>query len=145
MVNGSLFIPGNPKHVSWSSNDPRPGYPFGTVIMVSHINYVINGQDVEGAFHNLPDFRRGDRLTVTLVGGRHLTYQIVKTAQYSKAFLAQHPAMWPRIFNESPNFHPSLGPGHPHAAALVLTTCSGPFDSSNGNYLDNSFVTAYQV
>jgi Sortase domain len=144
-IDGGLYIPPDPTRVSWSSNDPRPGDPYGTIILTSHVNYVINGSNVLGAFHDLPNYQPGDKITLTLDSGRQLTYQVVRNESYSKAYLAAHPTMWPALFNETPNYHPSLGPGHPASAALKLTTCSGPFEASDGNYLNNSFVTAYLV
>ena len=144
-INGGLYIPPDPRRVSWSSNDPRPGDPYGTIILTSHVNYVINGVNVLGAFHDLPSYQPGERITLTLQSGKTLTYQVVRNESYTKAYLAAHAAMWPALFNETPSYRPSLGPGHPASAALKLTTCSGPFQASDGNYLNNSFVTAYLV
>jgi len=36
---GSLYVPPNPRAVSWSSQDVAPGSGHGTIILVGHVNY----------------------------------------------------------------------------------------------------------
>jgi len=69
---GSLYVPPNPRAVSWSSQDVAPGSGHGTIILVGHVNY----GGVAGAFADLADYRVGQIITLVLADGRRLNYAV---------------------------------------------------------------------
>src|ERR1035437_1995779 len=54
-ADGSLYVPPDPRAVSWSSQDVAPGTSYGTIILVGHVNYGGGG----GAFRGLAGLRGG--------------------------------------------------------------------------------------
>jgi hypothetical protein len=144
-ADGSLFIPDDPKTVSWANQDAAPGSARGTVILTSHVNYVINGQTVIGAFSDLAEYARAainKRLTLTLSDGRHLVYQVVAGREYNKHQLADNPALRADLYNQTDAFGAA---GKPKSSRLLLVSCGGAFDNATGEYEDNVFLYALPV
>ncbi|MFN2518455.1 MAG: class F sortase [Jatrophihabitantaceae bacterium] len=142
---GSLFVPADPRAVSWAAQDAPPGSARGTTIFTSHINYVIDGQTVPGAFADLADYATGaigKQVSVLLADGRRLRYRIVAGREYHKDQLAGDPALRSSLYDQ----HKSYGrPGQPPTGRLLLVSCGGAFDNSSGEYEDNVFLYALPV
>ncbi len=138
---GSLYVPADPRVVSWTSEDAAPGASRGTVILTSHIDYVIDGQTVPGAFSDLAQYARrsvGTRITVHLEDGRALHYRIVAGREYTKDELARDPHLRTALYDQDRVYGPADRPG----SRLLLVSCGGPFDPDTGDYQDNVFLYA---
>jgi len=142
---GGLYVPDNPKTVSWANQDAAPGAARSTVILTSHINFVLNGSLVIGAFADLTDYARNDigkQITVTLADGRVMRYQIVAGREYNKQQLADSPALRADLYNQTAQYGAD---GQPHTSRLLLVSCGGAFDNATGEYEDNVFLYALPV
>ena len=140
----TLFVPADPTEVGWASDDAAPGSDRGTAILVSHVNYVINGRTVAGAFADLAEYGRhaiGRTISVHLRDGRTLRYRIVSSREYSKDELAASPQLRRTIYDQTHRF----GTGAQASGRLVLVSCGGDFDPDTGEYEDNVFVFALPV
>jgi len=137
----SLFVPADPTRVAWASQDAAPGSARGTAILVSHVNYVINGRTVAGAFADLAEYAEhavGKIISVHLADGRTLKYRIHNGLEYSKDDLAQHPTLRRVLYDQSHSYGTGTG-------RLLLVSCGGNFDPYTGEYEDNVFVYALPV
>ena len=132
-ADGSLFIPANPRTVSWSSQDMAPGSSHGTIILVGHVNY----GGVPGAFSDLADYRTGQIITLVLADGRHLTYAVA-----AEPLEVNKNKLGPRRQELFDQTHPYGLPGHPTSSRLLLLSCGGTFDNATGHYESNIFVYA---
>lgn len=144
-ADGSLFVPADPRAVSWARQDAAPGSAHGTTILTSHINFVIDGTTVAGAFVDLADYAHtdiGKELSVLLADGRRLKYRIVAGREYNKDRLAGDRALRTSLYNQADSF--GL-PGQPRTGRLLLVSCGGAFDTRTGEYEDNVFVYALPV
>lgn len=140
----SLFVPSDPTEVAWASQDAAPGSGRGTVILVSHVNYVINGRTVTGAFSDLAEYARtaiGAKVTLQLADGQRLVYRIAYAREYSKQELAAQPQLRRTLYDQSRVFGTSAHP----SSRLLLVSCGGAFDPITGEYEDNVFLYALPV
>lgn len=140
---GDLFVPDDPRAVSWAREDAAPGAVRGTAIIVGHVNYVVDGELVRGALSDLAEYavdRVGQTFSVVLADGRRLTYRITGGAQYDKDQLAAQPELRRALYDQENAFGPGPGTGR-----LVLVSCGGAFDTRTGNYEDNIFLFALPV
>ncbi|SNR30366.1 class F sortase [Blastococcus mobilis] len=140
---GDLFVPPDPRAVSWAREDAAPGAPRGTAILVGHVNYVVEGKLVRGALSDLAEYaveHVGKTFTVVLDDGRHLTYRITGGEQYDKDQLAAQPELRRALYDQESAFGPGAGTGR-----LVLVSCGGALDPDTGNYEDNVFLFALPV
>lgn len=140
-ADGSLFVPTDPRAVAWSSEDAAPGSVRGTAILVSHVNYVIDGRTVAGAFADLAEYAHsavGRPVLVRLTDGRTLRYRIVRGVEYAKSELAAHPELRRTLFDQTSRFGRGTG-------RLLLVSCGGDFDPVTGEYDDNVFLYALPV
>jgi hypothetical protein len=138
---GSLFVPADPRAVAWSSDDAAPGSQRGTTILVSHVNYVVDGRTVAGAFADLAEYARsaiGRPVLLRLADGRTLRYRIVRGVEYPKATLAARPGLRRTLFDQTSTFGRGTG-------RLLLVSCGGSFDPITGEYEDNVFLYALPV
>jgi hypothetical protein len=71
-ADGSLYVPADPRAVSWASQDMAPGSSSGTISLVGHVNY----GGVAGAFSDLADYRVGKVITLVLADGRRLKFAV---------------------------------------------------------------------
>jgi hypothetical protein len=141
---GALFVPADPREVAWASSDAKVGSDRGTAILAGHINYVINGQTVIGAFADLAEYAAkavGKVFTVRASDGRMLRYRVVAGRQYTKNELASRPHLRTKLFDQTSVYGPV---GHP-SGRLLLVSCGGPYDPNTGEYEDNVFLYALPV
>lgn len=141
---GALYVPRDPSHVSWLAyTDVGPGADHGSAVLAGHVNYA----HVPGALGDLPAYRAGQRIQVTLQDGRVLTYRVVPAAAMgfatagtalavSKEQLDADPGLNARIFD----FDARWSGGGPACGRLVLVTCGGRV--VDHRYEDNVFVFA---
>ena len=84
-ADGTLYVPADPRTVSWAREDAAPGSSHGTTILTSHVNFVINGQLVVGALSDLAWYAQhalGKQITVKMADGRSMAYRIVAGREY---------------------------------------------------------------
>ncbi|MGN6607014.1 MAG: class F sortase [Jatrophihabitans sp.] len=139
--NGALYVPADPRDVSWARQDAMPGAATGTAILTSHIDYVIDGRTVAGAFADLAEYAHdaiGRRFTVTLADGRTLAYRVTAGREYRKDQLAADPSLRRALFDQTSAFGPASRP----SGRLLLVSCGGAFDPDTGSYEDNVFLYA---
>ena len=140
-ADGDLFVPEDPRALSWAMQDAAPGAPRGTAILVGHVNYVVDGELVRGALSDLEEYaveHVGSTFTVVLEDGRRLDYRITGAEQYDKDQLAARPELRRALYDQESAFGAGTG-------RLVLVSCGGEFDRRTGNYEDNVFVFALPV
>lgn len=140
-ADGDLFVPEDPRVVSWAMEDAAPGATRGTAILVGHVNYVVHGELVRGALSDLAEYaveHVGRTFTVVLADGRRLDYRITGAEQYDKDQLAAQPGLRQALYDQESAFGAGTG-------RLVLVSCGGEFDRRTGNYEDNIFVFALPV
>ena len=140
---GDLFVPTDPRVISWAEDDAAPGASRGTAILVGHINSVVDGRLVRGALSDLAEYavdHVGEEFTVVLADGRELAYRITGGEQYDKDELAARPELRAALYDQRSAFGTPPGSGR-----LVLVSCGGAFDRTTGNYEDNVFLFALPV
>ena len=131
-ANGSLYVPPDPRAVSWASQQAAPGSAFGTTILVGHIDF----KGVPGAFADLADYRVGQTITLVLADGRQMKYSVAATIEVNKAKLGPRRQ---ELFDQTSAF--GL-PGRPKAGRLLLISCGGAFDNRTGHFASNVLVYA---
>lgn len=140
----TLFVPADPRTMSWAKQDAPPGATHGTTILTSHINYVIDGQLVVGALSDLAWYSQhaiGKQFKLRLADGRTFTYRIVAGREYTKDQLAGDTKLRAALYDQSKVYGP---PGRP-SGRLLLVSCGGAFDAYTGEYEDNVFLYALPV
>jgi hypothetical protein len=133
---GSLYVPPNPRTVSWASQDVAPGTSRGTIILVSHINY----GGITGAFSDLADYRVGQIITLVLADGRRLKYAVAAPpleVNKNKLGLRRQ-----ELFDQTHSYGLA---GRPRSGRLLLLSCGGVFDNRTGHYESNILVYALPV
>ena len=132
-ADGSLYVPPDPRVVSWASQDVGPGSSYGTTILVGHVNY----RGVEGVFSDLADYRVGQFITLVLADGRRVKYAVA-----APPIEVNKDQVGPRrqeLFDQSSSFGLA---GRPKSGRLLLLSCGGAFDNRTGHYESNIFVYA---
>ena len=121
---GNLQVPDNPTQVGWWVSSAVVGAKTGSVIIDGHVDTEHGGL---GALYRMGigDLRAGDRIMVTTMFGRQVSYRVYAQDLYAKA--AGLPA---DVLSQS------------REPRLVLITCGGPFDFTSRNYEDNVVVYA---
>jgi len=135
-ADGTLYVPPDPRAVSWASQDMAPGSTSGTIILVGHVNY----GGARGAFADLADYRVGQIITLVLADGRRLKYAVA-----ALPIEVNKDKLRPRrqeLFDQTSSY--GL-PGRPKAGRLLLLSCGGVFDNRTGHYESNIFVYALPV
>lgn len=135
-ADGSLFVPLDPRTVSWGSQQMAPGSGHGTIILVGHVNY----GGVAGAFADLADYREGEIITLVLADGRKMNYAVA-----AEPIEVNKDKLGPRrqeLFDQTHSYSP---PGRPKSGRLLLLSCGGVFDNRTGHYESNIFVYAFPV
>jgi len=133
---GNIFVPPNPRAVSWASQDAAPGSAQGTIILAAHINYA----GVAGAFSDLASYRTGQIITLVMADGRKLNYRVA--AEPLEVPKAKVGARGQELFDQTSSFGPA---GSPKSGRLLLVSCGGAFDNRTGHYESNIFVYALPV
>jgi hypothetical protein len=121
---GVLAAPTDIHRLGWWKDGAAPGARKGAVLIAGHVDSAKGGA---GAFFRLHEARPGDRVQVTIAGGRAVTYRVVSVRNYPKAALPT--SVW----------------SQKGRARLVLVSCGGPFDQAAGHYRDNVVLTAVPV
>jgi hypothetical protein len=124
VVHGVLAAPANIHRLGWWRDSAAPGARSGSILIAGHVDSAKGGA---GAFFRLHDAKAGDRVQVTVTGGRRFTYKVVSVRDYPKSRLPAD------VYSTK---------GRPR---LVLVTCGGPFDQAAGHYRDNVVLTAVPV
>jgi len=130
---GNIFVPPNPRAVSWASQDAAPGSVQGTIILAAHINY----GGVAGAFADLASYRTGQIITLVLADGRKMNYRVA--AEPLEVNKSKVGARSQELFDQASSFGPA---GSPKSGRLLLVSCGGAFDNRTGHYESNIFVFA---
>lgn len=136
---GTLYVPADPRRISWAREDAQPGASHGTAILTSHVNFVINGQLVIGALSDLAWYAQhaiGKEISLRLKDHRVLRYRIVAGREYSKDQLAGNHALRAELYDQSKVYGPARHP----SGRLLLVSCGGAFDAYTGEYEDNVFL-----
>jgi hypothetical protein len=146
-VDGGVFVPDDPKEVSWTEGERYAAAPYdrtGTILLTSHINFIIDGHDVQGAFWDLADYKPGQVVQLTLRDGRTVSYTVVsQPVLRHKHWLAHHLQFWADLLDPTRSYG---FPGGPRGARLVLVSCGGNLEQVQtpsgpiGDYEDNVFV-----
>lgn len=132
-ADGSLYVPPDPRVVSWASQDAAPGTGFGTIILVGHVAY--NG--IAGAFSDLADYRVGQIVTLVLTDGRRMKYEVA-----AEPIEVNKDKLGPRRQELFDQTHSYALAGSPQSGRLLLLGCGGVFDNRTGHYESNIFVYA---
>jgi predicted outer membrane protein/sortase (surface protein transpeptidase) len=121
---GNLQVPDNATQVGWWVSSAVAGAKTGSVIIDGHVDTEHGGL---GALYRMGigDLRVGDRIMLTTMFDRQVSYRIYAQDLYAKA--AGLPA---DVLSQS------------REPRLVLITCGGPFDFTSRNYEDNVVVYA---
>ncbi|HSA53666.1 MAG TPA: class F sortase [Yinghuangia sp.] len=119
---GQAAVPPDGGTVGWYRFGPSPGAPAGSAVLLGHVD---TADGSLGQFAKLKQADKGDRVIVGRGAAPALTYRVVGVDTVSKGVL---PAA--EIFRRD---------GPPQ---LVLVTCGGPYDRSEGGYQANLIVTA---
>jgi hypothetical protein len=133
LADGSLYVPPNPRDVSWSSQDAAPGDLRGTVILASHVKFA----GVAGALSDLDAYLPGQAIVLVLGDGRRMTYYVA--APPIEVAKDQLGSRREELFDQT---HSYGLPGRPKTGRLLLMTCGGRFDNRTGHFLSNVLVYA---
>jgi LPXTG-site transpeptidase (sortase) family protein len=121
-VAGQLQVPSMAQRVGWWDGGAEAGDPFGSVVLAGHVDTKTEGL---GFFARLLDVRRGE--VVVLNGSGHTaSYSVVSVVSVRKDALATKSG----AFDQAADHR------------LVLITCTGAYNASQGGYEDNLVVTA---
>jgi hypothetical protein len=144
-TDGTLFVPADPRVVSWARQDAAPGSDRGTIVFTSHVNYVIDGRTVVGALADLAEYARtavGKEFSLRLADGHNLKYRVEAGREYHKGDLAADRSLRAKLYDQTSTYG---APGKPPTSRLLLVSCGGAFDNSTGEYEDNVFLYALPV
>lgn len=123
----TMQVPVDIDLVGWFDRSVLPISEAGHTVLVGHRDGV---SDPNGVFRNLDDVRSGDMITVRDLSGRRIKYVVKGVAVVSDKAFAQQAS---EIFQT-------------HGAhQLILITCGGTYDASEGGYQANVVVTAHRV
>lgn len=113
------------KRVGWWDGGAQAGDPFGSVVLAGHVDTKTEGL---GFFARLIGVRRGEVIVVN-GSGHTASYRVVSIASVRKDALATKSG----AFDQSGDHR------------LVLITCTGAYNASQGGYADNLVVTATPI
>ena len=122
-ADGSLEVPVDFSTAGWFTGSPVPGAK-GPAVIAGHVDSV----DGAAVFADLARVTPGDKVEVTRVDGRQLTFAVDRIDQFPKDYFPTE-----QVYGETT------------VAELRLITCGGPFDRSVGSYRDNVVVYAHLV
>jgi hypothetical protein len=120
---GTLQAPSRWGEAGWFAGGIVPGQ-VGPAVIVGHIDST-SGPAV---FYRLSQLRPGARVTITTRNHSELTFVVDRLQRFTKAHF---PAS--SVYAATPD------------PELRLVTCTGAFDASTGQYLDNLVVSAHLV
>ncbi len=122
-ANKQLLIPANIHTVGWWDNSSPPGTA-GTTLLAGHVDWYGQGP---GALYHLVSIQAGSQIQLKTSTGAVSNWIAGPAKLESKSYVAS--THWT-----------STG-----APTLVLVTCGGPFNATDGQYLDNVVVKASLV
>lgn len=121
-ADGELEIPSDVNRAGWWDGSSRLGDPFGGIVIAAHVDSFDQGL---GRFAELLSVRRGDVVEVS-AGGMTQRFRIASAELVPKASVDADS----EVFSVQ-------GPSR-----LVLITCGGAYDPTDGGYQDNLVVIA---
>jgi sortase (surface protein transpeptidase) len=124
IVDGVMQDPTGPWVISWYKESPKLG-EVGNILMAGHLDYWDVGPSV---LYNINNLNQGDTISVTGEDGIVYTYEVDWRENFATADAPLDKIVGPTD-NES----------------LTLITCGGPFDYTNGVYLERTVVRAHRV
>ncbi len=124
-TNGELAIPSDVNRAGWWDGSSRLGEPYGATVLAAHIDSFSQGL---GRFAELLDARQGDHIRLDSADLRQ-QFRVVSATLIPKASLSAQSDLFA-----------STGPSR-----VVLITCGGAYDESEGGYQDNMIVIAEPV
>ncbi|MGZ4443927.1 MAG: class F sortase [Nocardioidaceae bacterium] len=119
---GGFRLPIDIGHAGWWDGSARLGDPYGSVVLAAHVDSFTQGV---GPFAELLSMHRGN-----VIG--------VGAGSLGQTFVVRSVRLVPRVALTSSSFAYSQRGG----SRLVLITCGGPYDASQGGYRDNVVVVA---
>jgi hypothetical protein len=119
---GALEVPDDPDVLGWWSSGAVPGSTAGSTVVAAHIDTADAGT---GPMLRLVGAPLGAAVEVTTTDGTAVAYRVVERRSYPKA------DGLPR------DLFAADGPPR-----LVLITCGGAFDRTEGHYVDNIVIIA---
>ena len=124
-VSGQLQVPSKPQWVGWWDGGAEAGDPFGSVVLAGHVDSKNQGL---GFFARLLGVRQGE--IVVLNGSGHTaSYRVVSIESVRKDALATKSGAFDQTVDHR----------------LILITCTGAYNASQGGYEDNLVVTATPI
>jgi LPXTG-site transpeptidase (sortase) family protein len=120
LANGELQSPSAWMEAGWYADGTRPG-DVGPAVIAGHVDSTLG----PAVFYRLREMRVGDKILVTEVGGKVLTFVVSEVRSYPKDEFPTDTVYGPTALPE-----------------LRLVTCTGEFDYIHHNYLDNLVVFA---
>jgi hypothetical protein len=108
---------------AWYKLGPAPGQ-IGPAVIVGHVDT----KSSIAVFFYLSRMRPGDQVVISRADGHTVTFTVDWLGKYPKS-----------------DFPTKLVYGPTNYPALRLITCGGPFDRTDGSYLDNIIVFAHMV
>jgi LPXTG-site transpeptidase (sortase) family protein len=120
LKNGELQPPTAWMEAGWYADGTRPG-DIGPAVIAGHVDSTLG----PAVFYRLREMRVGDKILVTDVGGKVLTFVVSDVRMYPKDEFPTDTVYGPTALPE-----------------LRLVTCTGEFDYVHHNYLDNLVVFA---
>jgi sortase (surface protein transpeptidase) len=124
IVDGVMLDPTGPWVISWYEQSPKLG-EIGNILMAGHLDYWDVGPAV---LYNINNLNQGDTIEVTGEDGIVYTYEI----DWRENFAAAN-APLDKIVGPTEN------------ESLTIITCGGPFDYTNGVYLERTVVRAHRI
>jgi len=120
LKNGQLQSPTAWTEAGWYADGTRPG-DVGPAVIAGHVDSTLG----PAVFYRLREARVDDKILVTEVGGKVLTFVVSEVRSYPKDKFPTDTVYGPAALPE-----------------LRLVTCTGEFDYVHHNYLDNLVVFA---
>ena len=120
LKNGELQAPSAWMEAGWYADGIRPGN-VGPAVIAGHVDSTLG----PAIFYRLREMRVGDKILITEVGGKVLTFVVSEVRSYAKDRFPTDTVYGPTAVPE-----------------LRLVTCTGDFDYVHHNYLDNLVVFA---
>jgi Sortase domain len=120
LKNGQLQSPTAWMEAGWYADGTRPG-DVGPSVIAGHVDSTLG----PAVFYRLRETRVGDKILVTEIGGKVLTFVVSQVRSYPKDKFPTDTVYGPTALPE-----------------LRLVTCTGEFDYVHHNYLDNLVVFA---
>jgi LPXTG-site transpeptidase (sortase) family protein len=124
-VDGQLQVPAKAQRVGWWDGGAEAGDPFGSVVLAGHVDTKTEGL---GFFARLLGVRKGEVIVVN-GAGHTASYRVVSIESVRKDALATKSG----AFDQSVDHR------------LILITCTGAYNASQGGYEDNLVVTATSI